>query len=119
MKVILNTLLTAFALAMGFWAYQQNYATKNALRNVSHLQSDIRALKEEQAVLGAEWAYLNRPERLRELVDINFAKLRLLPLLPGQFGRVEQIAYPDEKATGRTIGAVTDLAAAPQEGEGQ
>jgi hypothetical protein len=111
-----NILLTAFTLVMGFWAYQQNYATKNALKDVSRLQSQIRALKEEQAVLNAEWAYLNRPERLRELVDINFAKLRLLPFLPNQFGRVEQIAYPEQVPTGRSLTAVTDLNA-PEGGQ--
>ncbi|MEO8529732.1 MAG: cell division protein FtsL [Deltaproteobacteria bacterium] len=111
MKALINILLTAFTLAMGFWAYQQNYATKDALKDVSRLQSQMRALKEEQAVLNAEWAYLNRPERLRELVNINFAKLRLLPLLPAQFGRVEQIAYPLEVPTGPALNGVTDLSA--------
>lgn len=95
MKIFINFLLTALALAMGFMAYQQNYATKAAARDVAHLQGEIRSLKEQRAVLNAEWAYLNRPERLRELIDINFAALNLLPLLPGQFGRVEQVPYPD------------------------
>jgi len=116
MKAVINILLTAFTLVMGFWAYQQNYATKNALRDVSRLQSQIRALKEEQAVLNAEWAYLNRPERLRELVDINFAQLRLLPLLPAQFGRVEQIAYPEQMPSGRSLNAITELTA-PESGQ--
>ena len=116
MKALINIVLTAFTLAMGFWAYQQNYATKNALRDVSRLQSQIHALKQEQAVLNAEWAYLNRPERLRELVDINFATLKLLPLLPGQFGRVEQITYPNESATGRSLAGVVDLSA-PESGQ--
>ena len=120
MKVLINIFLTAITLVLGFAAYQQNYATKNALRHVSDLQHDIRTLKEEQAVLNAEWAYLNRPERLQELVDINFAALQLLPLLPGQFGRVEQIAYPEQVPQGPALNQVTDLSAAlPPEEDGQ
>jgi hypothetical protein len=120
MKVLINIILTAITLILGFAAYQQNYATKNALRHVNDLQQDILAFKEEQAVLNAEWAYLNRPERLQELVDINFAALQLLPLLPTQFGRVEQIAYPDQVPQGPALNEVTDLSAAlPAVEEGQ
>ena len=118
MKLFLNVTLTLFTLAMGFWAYQQNYATKNALREVSRLQSAIHTLKQEQAILNAEWAYLNRPERLRELVDINFAELKLLPLLPSQFGRVEQIAFPNETPNGRSLGPeITSLSGGVEEGQ--
>jgi hypothetical protein len=42
----------------------------------------------------AEWAYLNRPERLRELAEIHFAELRLMPLLPEHFAAPEAVSYP-------------------------
>jgi hypothetical protein len=42
----------------------------------------------------AEWAYLNRPDRLRDLATANFDRLGLMPMEPSQFGSAAQIAYP-------------------------
>lgn len=81
-------------LASGFWAYRENYQTQDALRALRILQADIAALREAQGMQRAEWAYLNRPDRLRELVAINFDRLGLMPMDPGQFGRAAQVAYP-------------------------
>jgi len=81
-------------MALAFWAYRENYATQQALRDLDALQSDIAALHDALAIQRAEWAYLNRPDRLRELVTLNFDRLGLLPLEPGQLGSTAQVAYP-------------------------
>lgn len=89
------SILTAMALMMlAFWAYRENYATQRAIRDVSGLQQEITDLREALALQKAEWAYLNRPDRLRDLALLNFDALRLLPLEPAQFGRVDQVVYP-------------------------
>lgn len=94
MRGLLFTLVTSVVLALGFWAYRENYRTQDSLGVVAALQSEIGALREKQMVLSAEWAYLNRPDRLRELAELNFERLALMPLRPEQFGNVENAAYP-------------------------
>jgi len=57
---------------------------------------DLLVIRESLAMLRAEWAYLNRPERLRELTEMNFDRLGLLPMHGRQFGDVVQVAYPQD-----------------------
>ncbi|MDO5647050.1 cell division protein FtsL [Paracoccus sp. (in: a-proteobacteria)] len=81
-------------MALAFWAYRENYATQASMAQMGQVQRDIAGLREELGVLRAEWAYLNRPERLRELVDLNFDRLQLVPVESGQFMDLGNIDYP-------------------------
>jgi hypothetical protein len=94
----MRTILYAFSILaviiLGFWAYNEGYKTRATEQAVTLLKSEIGKRHEEMAVLRAEWAYLNRPERLRELAEMNFEKLGLMPLSAEHYGLIEQISFP-------------------------
>jgi hypothetical protein len=94
MRGFANVFGLLVVIALGYWAYHQTILTQQAARRVEQLQLQIGAERERLSILRAEWAYLNRPDRLRELADFNFDRLQLLPLAPEQFGRAAQIPYP-------------------------
>ena len=94
MRPVLYILSFLAVLASAFWAYRENYATQAQLKHVAALQDEIATLLESIALQRAEWAYLNRPDRLRDLATINFDRLGLLPMEPAQFGYTNQVAYP-------------------------
>lgn len=109
MRPLLYVLSFLAVLGLGFWAYRENYTTQAALREVASLQDDIANLHESLAIQRAEWAYLNRPDRLRELSTINFDRLGLLPLEPEQFGLSSQIAYPQPELVMPEPSGVVDV----------
>ena len=94
MKTLLYLSTALCVIALAFWAYRENYTTQARLGEVERLQDQIGTSRARLAVLRAEWAYLNRPDRLRDLAEINFDRLGLLPLRPEQFGRIDEVAYP-------------------------
>jgi hypothetical protein len=96
MRSIFYVVTALIVMGMAFWAYRQNYETQDAMREASLVRSEIAHLRETLGVLRAEWAYLNRPDRLRELADLNFDRLGLLPLTPEQFGSAEEVAFPPD-----------------------
>ncbi len=94
LKNVVYLTCCAFVVAMAYWAYTENYSTQATAKRVQTLQKEIAAEREAIAVLNAEWAYLNRPDRLRELADLNFDTLQLIPLSSRHFGSSDQIAFP-------------------------
>ena len=75
------------------WAYRVNYATQEALNRLADLRAAIAAEREALSVLNAEWAYLNRPDRLAALMAGPGAELGLGP---EHFAEAAMVAYPPE-----------------------
>ena len=96
MKGLIYVGLALAVMGLGFWAYRENYATQASLREVREVRAEIAAMQARLDRLDAEWAYLNRPDRLRDLVELNFRRLELLPMRPESFATVEGIPMPNE-----------------------
>lgn len=94
MRTLLYICSAMIVISLAFWAYGQNYRTQEALAEKLGLHRDIGVALERRSILNAEWAYLNRPDRLKELADMNFDNLGLLPLMPEAFAPVADINYP-------------------------
>jgi len=94
MRSLFYVLSALAVMGLAVWAYNENHKTQQSIANANDLRREIRALREAISVQRAEWAYLNRPDRLRELADLNFPRLGLMPLAGAQFGRIDEIAYP-------------------------
>lgn len=94
MRALLYVMTVVAVMGLAFWAYRENYRTQAAIDEMNGIQNEIAGLREQLGVLRAEWAYLNRPERLRDLVDLNFERLQLVPVQSGQFVDVEHVDYP-------------------------
>ena len=94
MRPLLSAVLAVPVIGLASWAYREDAATQAALREEARLARAIEARRDALAVLDAEWAYLNRPERLRDLAALNDARLGLVPLAAEQFGSLEQVPHP-------------------------
>jgi len=93
--LFLSVIIGVVGLAV--WAYQENYQTQDATAKSEELRQNIQRSQERLRVLRAEWAYLNRPDRLRDLVELNYDSLELLPMQADQFGTVDQVPYPRDE----------------------
>lgn len=94
MRSLLYIMTAMAVIGLAVWAYRENYQTQQVINETEDLQRQIGAARSRLAVLRAEWAYLNRPDRLRDLAELNFDSLQLLPLRPDQFGKADQVSYP-------------------------
>lgn len=112
MRSVLYLACVLVVMGLAFWAYRENYRTQAAISDMTQVQREIGGLREDLGVLRAEWAYLNRPERLRELVDLNFDKLKLVPVEAGQTVDLGHVDYPKPPPPPESD---TDPDAAPQE----
>jgi cell division protein FtsL len=83
LRLLIN-LVCVVALATGL--YLVKYSVQDVQREADSLKRELAKEQESLHLLNAEWAYLNRPERLRELAD------RHLELAPMDSARINQTA---------------------------
>jgi hypothetical protein len=85
----------ALAILFGFGLYQMKYEVQAQEEQLARLHRQIQLGQESVAVLKAEWAYLNRPDRLADLTQRH---LLMVPLAPAQFGDVAALPTKSTEA---------------------
>ena len=91
-----------FTLGLGLWAYKTNYASRSALLRVESINKQIAHERYQLKTLNAEWEFLNRPERLRKLVEYYFDELRLIPISPQNFTSYDRITVVNDISIKKT-----------------
>jgi len=94
MPGFIYTISTVIVVLLGVWAYHEGYETRETEKAVARLERQIGQTHQELSMLRAEWAYLNRPDRLAALAEMNFERLGLMPLASDHFATTEQVGYP-------------------------
>ncbi|MGF1659935.1 MAG: cell division protein FtsL [Rubrimonas sp.] len=94
MKPALYFCAAALVALVAFWAYRVNYEAQAALDRVAALRAEIAREREAIAVLRADWAWANAPERLAALVAAHAGELGLAPMQGAQFAEAALIAPP-------------------------
>ncbi|SFH77535.1 cell division protein FtsL [Albimonas pacifica] len=102
MRSLLYVSALALVCVVAIWAYRVINDTQDLAAEVEALHAQIAREREAIAVLHAEWAWLNRPERLDRLVALHAEELALQPLTPVQFGEAAAVAFqpPPPRAPG-------------------
>lgn len=99
MRVVVALSAVVLVILAAIWVYRVNYQTQVALDRVEALRAEILEQREAISVLRAEWAYLNRPDRLRVLATPLAETLGLGPLMPEQFADANEIPFPTASHT--------------------
>jgi cell division protein FtsL len=99
-------------LAIGL--YMVKYSVQDVQRNVASLKTELAREKESLHLLNAEWAYLNRPDRLRQLAD------RHLDLVPLDSRQIEKVSVLPAAVRSDDVPAMSDMVQpAAANGEGR
>jgi hypothetical protein len=105
------------AILVGSGLYQLKYEVQAKEERLARLNRQIQQEQEAIHVLHAEWAFLNRPDRLADLANRH---LEMTPVAPAQFGKVATIperSLIEDAGAGRK-GAFVGAAQARSEGAG-
>lgn len=74
MSLRITTLISMVCMAIAaFGLYLVKYSVQDVQRDVAVLEHDLEKERESLHLLNAEWAYLNRPDRLRDLAEKHLA----------------------------------------------
>ena len=113
------TLVSAVALLFAAsYAYRIKIETRELEKRVASLRGEVTQRRGAVATLNAEWAYLNRPERLLRLASVFGEDMELQPRRPDAFARVDEIPISGVRLAARPEAPIdlSDLEAAVKAG---
>lgn len=84
----------ACILAASLGLYAVKYRVQTLQKEIAEVTRKLDAERESLHVVSAEWAYLNRPERLQALSE---KYLKLKPMRGEQLGDFVSLPYRDEQ----------------------
>ena len=97
MRFIILILCSISLIVVSVWAYNVNYKARSTIKALNYLSSEIEKKESQIKLLKAEWAYLNRPERLNRLITIHFSELGLIPLSHENYVSFENFISSNKK----------------------
>ncbi|WP_372421948.1 cell division protein FtsL [Salinarimonas chemoclinalis] len=98
---ILHVAAIAGLIGSAVWAYSIKYETIRQTEELTRLERAIAREREMIAVLRAEWAFLNRPDRVETLADAHLPEI--VPFTVEHLARFEDL--PERPPAADAIGA--------------
>ncbi len=94
MRLLIHLSAVVCIILLALNAYSQSFQTRGLLRDLRSLEVDRDAQLRRLHMLQAEYAYLTRPERLRDLAIVTFDKLGLQEMQAGRFATIDEVPDP-------------------------
>jgi hypothetical protein len=85
---LLNLIVIAALLGAAAWVYEIKYSSTRQAEQVAKLRLEIQRERDMIAALRAEWAQLNNPDRIQQLVRRH---LTLRAIEPTQFDSLDRL----------------------------
>jgi hypothetical protein len=94
MRLILHIASVISIILLALNAYGESFQTRSLLREVRGLEAERDAQLRRLHMLQAEYAYLTRPERLRDLAIVTFDTLGLQEMQADRFATIDEVPDP-------------------------
>lgn len=91
MRLIFYSFSLILVMSLAYLANLESVKTKATMYSAKLLRTEVDELKEELKFLNAEWALLNRPDRLTDLVKWHYRELKLMPISIKNFKSIKSV----------------------------
>ncbi|MBC8410779.1 MAG: hypothetical protein H8E12_18985 [Rhodobacteraceae bacterium] len=93
MRLIFYSFSLILVMSLAYLANLESVKTKATMHSANLLRTEVDELKEELNILNAEWALLNRPDRLTDLVKWLYRELKVMPISIKNFKSIKSVEF--------------------------